>query len=382
MASVLNLLNQTTPDYSETEAERAAGVSIISHAYPPGDPRRIKRLENGEITINIPSDVPTLQQAVDLFPSKVADAVTVLNIESGHALTRGLRLDEGEYSHFVITSEDATVEIDPNFVWLSTISSGSIGDFGDGQLPRNSQNAFVFCNCRAPIWDIVLDLNGSGGHGIVCAAGTTIRFLPFRGCIRAGETNLVCYESRAVFPQGVFHSAGTRGIWAGNTADISGWHVNASGCGENGVHVSRGSKFNLQYLDASNAGRHGADIRRSIGMLLEADLSGATENGLDTRAAMIEATGVIADNCGGTGIFANNASSITVNGGSAQNCGDYGVRALRSFVTAVDFDASDAGADGFRCDQGTLNIRGAVGTLWSGNTANTTDANGTVFRDV
>lgn len=67
LANTVNLLNQTTPDSSDTEAELEAGVRIISRAYPPGDPRRIKPVVNGEVKINIPSDVETLQDAIDLF---------------------------------------------------------------------------------------------------------------------------------------------------------------------------------------------------------------------------------------------------------------------------------------------------------------------------
>src|SRR5690606_34852512 len=103
------------PHYPITDAERAAGVSIIAKSYPPGDPRRIKEVESGLVVINIPSDVETMQDAIDLFPLRVPGVTTVLNIESGHALTAGIIVTNGDYGHIVIRSEDAEVPVADGF---------------------------------------------------------------------------------------------------------------------------------------------------------------------------------------------------------------------------------------------------------------------------
>lgn len=66
-----------------------------------------------DYTVRIPSDFPTLQTAVDALSRQAVrqSARIVLSIESGHKLTHGLKLVDGDYSHFVIISENVPIAI-------------------------------------------------------------------------------------------------------------------------------------------------------------------------------------------------------------------------------------------------------------------------------
>src|SRR5690606_26451065 len=78
-----------------------------------------------DLTVNIPSDFPTLQAAIDKLSGRpVKQGVQIiLSIESGHALTAGLSVENGDYSHFVIRSVDAEVPLQAGFAGM--VISGS-----------------------------------------------------------------------------------------------------------------------------------------------------------------------------------------------------------------------------------------------------------------
>src|SRR5690606_5783647 len=63
------------------------------------------------ITVKIPSDYKTLQEAINhLSGFKVSQGVVIrLLIEKGYNPDAGLIVNDGDYSHFVIESEDKEV---------------------------------------------------------------------------------------------------------------------------------------------------------------------------------------------------------------------------------------------------------------------------------
>lgn len=191
LANVLNLLNQTTPDYSETTDERDAGVSIIAKSYSPGDPRRIKEVESGLVVINIPSDVETMQDAIDLFPLRVPGVTTVLNIESGHALTAGITVTNGDYGHIVIRSEDAEV----------AVANGFIGHLLFGSY------------ARMPVLDTVIDMNGRGGDGYAATEGSIGLILPNAGIKNASGRAAYANGSRLVCSGATLTGSGTADLY-------------------------------------------------------------------------------------------------------------------------------------------------------------------------
>jgi hypothetical protein len=78
----------------------------------------VQRRIRSSITVNIPTDFDTLESAInyyDLSKSDV-DAEIILNIETGHAITKGLGIFGGDYSRFKITSDDSIVYLAAGFV--------------------------------------------------------------------------------------------------------------------------------------------------------------------------------------------------------------------------------------------------------------------------
>src|SRR5699024_821936 len=165
----------------------------------------------------------------------------------------------------------------------------------------------------APEWGILVDMGGLNSNGIVLGLGSYMYVREGFGCTNSGLTNLICYGSRVSTPKGKYHSAGHRGIWVGNTGEIDGQGVEAYECGDNNIHISRGSRFNLQDAIAYGAGRNGADIRRSSGHIGGANLPGAVENGIDARSSLFDASSCVLDGCD-TGAFINNGSNVSLNG--------------------------------------------------------------------
>lgn len=127
---------------SDTTLSRAAaGVLAVEGV-------RLAKLITSDQTYNIPTDYATLQAAVDdLSQHRVKQgAILTLNIESGHALTAGLSLTNGDYSHFRIVSEDDIVPVDAGFGSEHIIS-----------LRKSCTGPSLFC---------CIDAGGNGDDGI------------------------------------------------------------------------------------------------------------------------------------------------------------------------------------------------------------------------
>lgn len=347
LANVLNLLNQTTPDYSETTDERNAGVSIIDKSYPPGDPRRIKPVVNGEVKINIPSDVASLPEAVRLFPLKVPGCVTVLNIESGHALTAGLQVTDGDYGHIRIEAEDSTVFLDPNFQGVDTESVGGSADAG-------TDNLIAGVNAVMPVLACVIDMAGKHEHGYVLERGSTGLILNACGVINAGDRGISCRNSTVYAPLSIWDGARGSGafITRGSVADLQ--SASLDGCCTTGASADNGALFvsrvsicNFMFGSASDSGTHALRAHRSRVNAIGGDLSGATIRG----------------------VFAIQTSEINVQDCDITDCGEHAIWTQGSFVNAHGSDLSGAGTADVFMDRGAYLIlteattTNAVGTV-------------------
>src|SRR5690554_4859074 len=95
-------------DLSPSNVTTLTGTQTVAGAL---DQRVV--YEKARLTVLIPSDYPTLQEAFDnLANIKVGQGEIIdLVIESGHALTSGVRLDNGYYKNFRISSQDERVEV-------------------------------------------------------------------------------------------------------------------------------------------------------------------------------------------------------------------------------------------------------------------------------
>lgn len=89
------------------------------------------------MTVNIPTDFATLQNAIDALSTLAVQqgANITLNTESGHALTAGVSVSDGDYGHFGIVAEDAEVTLDAAFPAADSIVYAVNAKAPDARMP-------------------------------------------------------------------------------------------------------------------------------------------------------------------------------------------------------------------------------------------------------
>ena len=73
--------------------------------------------DDSAITVDVPSDEPTLQDAIDsVSKDQLPDGTeAIVNIDSGHMPTAGLTVEDGYYGHVRITADDEIVDVADDF---------------------------------------------------------------------------------------------------------------------------------------------------------------------------------------------------------------------------------------------------------------------------
>jgi len=296
-------------------------------------------------TVNIPTDYATLQEAIDteslLFHPGQGVTIT-LNVESGHEPASGIVVRDGDYSHFVITCDDAALTVSSSF-------------------PLN--NVFIWgFNARMPTIDCLVDGNGRIGTGYRAEEGSG-------GTIRDGNGITNCYGSAIlVFYGGTVYAnncdftnnaqVGDPGssvtawagqIWAdGSDVSDSGWY---------GIQAAHGGTVNFAHGTANNCPRYG--IRATDGARIDADGATAINNGNQNVYAFNNstinfrsgtATGATLDNITATG-----GSTIHCRDSVATGAGNYGLLAVNgSIIDADEVDVSNAGYHGAYAVSGSV----------------------------
>ena len=384
LANVLNLLNQTTPDYSETTDERNAGVSIIDKSYPPGDPRRIKPVVNGEVKINIPSDVETLQDAIDLFPLRVPGVTTVLNIESGFRPSSGIVVEGGDYRHIWISSEDSEVLVADDFV----------GDFCRGVA------------AGMPTLATIIDMNNKGDNGYYVSSGSVAVIRPncgvknavlytldvtgnsyvqAQGAIFDGSQHTrnihVTHSSRLNLLEGVVRNSANIGLYCSHGGTIAAYGITIENSGAAAANANQGGYMDLfgAVIDGANGigiwSRHGSNISAQF-----AQVSNVQDGLVCQGASNIAFDSGVVTSASRDAIRAVDGSRIDAADAILSGAGRYGAAALGgSHVNLRDANCDSAGVTGIIVQGGsTINATGATGTL--SQTANTLTAAGIIFQ--
>lgn len=227
--------------------------------------RIVGGVANFDITYSIPTDYADLQSAIDDTYDKISTASgnsIIINIESGHFLTKGLTLSDGDYSHYRITSDDATVSTDPLFVPVDS-----------SPVPESSNAAFYYQNCKTPIHDFLLDGNGTGSYdGLIAYANASV-YLEAGAGVTGCRANL---EVRAgeFFGKGTMWSNAHRGccrFTESTRFTVSESTMNESWQNPPGgqsvssaaLHISRSSIGQAQGCTITDSGLSGVSVRRS-----------------------------------------------------------------------------------------------------------------------
>ena len=297
-----------------------------------------------DMTLRIPSDYATLQEAIDetsRFRVRQGVAIELL-IESGHQPESGLAVYNGDFGHFIIRSESNDTVF----------------------LPSSHTGHFVYARyATAPTLDCVVDMDAisvnnsreiedpdesdQGRNGYFIDRGS-------RGLVTSGSGILNCPGRRAI---GAFRGSSieaegaicTNGAWAGIIAargsTISAQGATATGfAGRNvysarsstlnfhegnaddgvsmGIVARRGSSINASLATARNCGEAGVfEQLGAIVVAIEIDVSGSETGFNAQQGGEITAPGATANNCSRRVLEASRNVRINIRALSADNCG-------------------------------------------------------------
>jgi hypothetical protein len=271
-----------------------------------------------DLTVNVPSDVGTLNDALDLASQYVhpRDDVNVkVNIESGHTITQRASMSDGYYGYIQIVSEEAIVD------------ASGIG---------SNDRLFNFSGCVSPIIDAQFDMQGSGAQGVFITDCSIVRFEEDAGIINSGGRNLYTSQSSRVHvTDAVFSGADDAGIYAQNGSIVTGVRVDVSNCSDRGLGVSRGAFYSGKEVNATNCGI-GIDVRRSWAYVEDSDVSGASSIGLINRwGSQTSALNLQADDCA-AGISSRHGSIVTTRNATFDNPGNKAVETEKGGVVTAE----------------------------------------------
>ncbi len=301
---------------------------------------------NTSITVNVPSDFSTVQDAIDFYYNKVlfsSGAGVTINIESGHQPDTGVSVSNGDYSMFTITSDDAEVTVSPSWV-------------GD--------RAMEVSYAIAPIWDILLNCDAVVNRGLWYTNGSTGLVLAGKGCRRTIERGLylnssqvaangcvftdigttqseqsravwVTRCSRLVCEDAVFSSSGNPSIYLSRNSKMHAAYCTVTATGENIILCQRGSSFNGQEATYYGGSEVSISVIRGAKVIMNGStLSGVGKIGVSCygagAAAQLDEVEITPLSVGEEAIESRNGGSISSSSGLVINAGfDVGIYALR-----------------------------------------------------
>jgi hypothetical protein len=369
--------------------------------------------ETEDVTFNIPSDYDTLQEALDtLSVIQCKQGVRIiLNIESGHSLTEGVTVASGDYSRFRIEAEDSvstTGNTDGSTAVITGVADTSGFDVGDdvyvthgfdgyGPFEIQSKTAstitldassdaawtgvristaitvddsftgtlFSIQSAKGPELNCLINLNGRGDFGAEVNRCSEWSVQPGAGVINSGDIGIELRSSRVTAISTFWGGADDVGVRLEQSSIATFNSSNVDNCGGINVFVSRACSLNFLQASACNAGKgrdgnlntansYGIEVRRSIAAVASSDFSGAVSHGVFGRhTALIGARESLANDCGGSGYRAEDASIIGAQTSSATGCSEGYYSIDTSSVDAESGDASGhTGLYALRVDRG------------------------------
>lgn len=249
---------------------------------------RISELEPKQsMTKLIPTDYPDLETAIHSLANYdlQMNEEIVLKIESGHALTKGLMIENGDYSRFRIQAEDDVVSLDSNFVGYNATRPGIDGI--DNTL-------FVGINCTFPTIECLFDMNNLYGDG-VALYNSRIHVGIGAGVINAGRFGIYAKNSSNVSANGT--------IWSGSNS-----------CGIRLQHTTCGTFMTSTLDGCCKTDNTLASVYISKGCIAQVRESTISNNtkcfGVLVRRSRIDLESTVIDSCLG-GIKAEGGSVVS-----------------------------------------------------------------------
>lgn len=285
------------------------------------------------LTLNIPSEFPDLPTAIAKTRNiNPGGGKIVLNIETGHALTKGVAAMNDHLGHYWIESEDAVVYLDDDFEGPSDVGLTS-NDLAD--------NLFLVYNGTGPTLNCLIDMGHRGATGYLGVWSADALIRPGCGVRNAGYCGIEWRSGTASAHQTIWDGAKQSGMRASHTGSITAQQatadnacqqVDVAGPTTGAIDISRGGRIFFRQGSAINSGASGFNVRRGSWFNAEqADFSGAAAyGGIIQQGAHVSAYSMVIANTrnvagagyglwirGGFGTIAG--SSIT---GSAARFGD------------------------------------------------------------
>ena len=158
------------------------------------------------ITVKVPTDYATIEEAINDLSYKdiKANKEIIILIEENHKLTKGLKLINGDYSHYRIKSENNyVVQLAESFVGYNGT------DLDHPNTDGTDNSLFVGINCTFPIIDCLFDMENNFGDGMELYLATGY-INNGAGVINAGRYGCYAKDSSKVFAEG--------SIWSGSNS--------------------------------------------------------------------------------------------------------------------------------------------------------------------
>ena len=214
-------------------------------------------LKSESVTYKIPTDFIDLQEAIDtlsLFHISNKTTITLL-IERGHKLNTNLVLENGDYSHYRISSVD-------DIVYVSE-------DHPGGTL-------FDIINSRSPVFNVLVNCQSVVNMGIKASRTSTVTVEENKGITHAYTTNLYVTEGSTAYAKNcnfTYGSQGTKDSGSGGSGILAwGGRIYAEGTDVSnsksyGAQAAHGGTLSFRNGKANNVGRYG--VRATNGAYID-----------------------------------------------------------------------------------------------------------------
>lgn len=256
-------------------------------------------LFNQTTNIRIPTDAPTLSDALR-YSAVINPKVRIyLIFQSGFRPSSGATIECGDYSNYFIQSVDSIVSFDP--------AAPTFGAF------------LTVYNGVGPTIDAMIDCNKRSSYGVELVWSGNIRVLPGRGIINAIGINLEARGSRADGTEAIFDGAGDVGVRVQQTSTVRLQQSRADNCGRAGFEASRASTMNVMLARAQNCGHSsavseinqgGLVVRRSLVAANELNANGSTRGLSCQLSSIIEGGQMSLEDCSLHGLRASTMSRV------------------------------------------------------------------------